>query len=673
MLKKRLNITCLISALLLVNGWHAIAQSGLVAFPGAEGAGKFTSGGRGTAATPTTVFIVTNLNDDNNAGSLRHALKANAACRTIVFNVSGTIHLDSKLNIPGNTTIAGQTAPGDGICIADHPVVISGDNVIVRYMRFRMGDKNQDKGKVDGSGGDDTFGNLGGKNIIIDHCTSSWSSDEALTIYRGDSVTIQWCIISEPLNYSYHFETGDSDYEEHGYGGIWGSRHGSFHHNLIAHCKGRCPRFAGSSTYAPGTAGQENVDFRNNVVYNWISYSTNGGEGGNYNLVNNYYKYGPGTLGSNTSGVPKRHMIMNPSRSSSLPYPKLFITGNYVDGAADVTANNWLGIAMSSGTLADTVQSKVTTPFSIVNMPTSPATEAYEKVLQQAGASLPRKDTLDQRIINDVRNRTGRVIDVQGGYPHGTAYSATVNAWPALQSATAPNDTDKDGMPDWWENKNQLDPNNAADRNNIASSSYTMLEEYLNAIPSPDVQVQFTAIAGDSINTSTRRIRFRIDWPKKLFSFGLMRSNDSLRFTKIAELPADINSHAYTIDDNAAPAGKVFYRMVSYAPGRTDSVFSDIISIRASTITAVGNIDREHKFIRLYPNPVNRQFTLKHPVATIGTRVDVYAIDGRKVMSHAVQQGADTTVLSSVQLVAGTYTLVYDNKKEKPALVFCKN
>jgi pectate lyase len=180
------------------------------AFPGAEGAGMHTTGGRGTIATPTTVFEVTNLNDDNNPGSFRYATQATATYRTVVFRVSGTIHLSSKLSIKANTTIAGQTAPGDGICVADYPVSIGGDNVIVRYMRFRLGDKNQKKvdangNPVDGSGGDDAFGATGPSNLIIDHCSISWSDDEALTVYRGDNLSIQWCFITEPLNYYYHF------------------------------------------------------------------------------------------------------------------------------------------------------------------------------------------------------------------------------------------------------------------------------------------------------------------------------------------------------------------------------------------------------------------------------------------------------------------------------------
>ena len=207
------------------------AHAQTIAFPGAEGAGKFTSGGRGTLSAPTTVFEVTNLTDVNSAGSLRYACSQSTTTyphRTIVFRVSGTIRLTSKLSIPKNTTIAGQTAPGDGICIADYPVVISGDNVILRYVRCRMGDRYQNTGMVDGAGSDDALGNLGAKNLIIDHCSISWSTDEALTVYRGDSVTLQWNIISEPLNYSYHFETGDTDFEHHGYGGIWGMREAAY-------------------------------------------------------------------------------------------------------------------------------------------------------------------------------------------------------------------------------------------------------------------------------------------------------------------------------------------------------------------------------------------------------------------------------------------------------------
>jgi hypothetical protein len=451
----------------------------LVAFPGAEGAGRFTSGGRGSAAVPTTVFEVTNLNDDNQPGSLRYALTKAAPARTVVFRVSGTIHLTAPLTISKpNTTIAGQTAPGDGICLADYPVSVKARNVIIRFVRFRMGDRYQNKGQVDGGGGDDAFGGVRNNGLIIDHCTMSWSTDECFSVYEGDSTTLQWNLMSEPLNYSYHFETGDKDFERHGYGGIWGGQRATMHHNLFAHCNSRTPRFNGSRYTHP--AGFENVDFRNNVIYNWGENNVYAGEGGNYNIVNNYYKHGPNTKES------VKTRVLNPYKlekgKNPLPYGKFYLNGNYVDASADVTRRNWRGVTMQDGTAADTVQAQATSPFDIAPVTTQTAAEAYKAVLQQVGASLPKRDTLDQRIIRNVVNRTGRFIDVQGGYPHGTPYEVSQKAWPVLASKPAPADTDHDGMPDAWETQQRLNPKDPTDRAKTNASGYTMLEVYLNSL-----------------------------------------------------------------------------------------------------------------------------------------------------------------------------------------------
>jgi pectin methylesterase-like acyl-CoA thioesterase len=462
--------------LCLLTGLSAGAQ--LVSFPGAEGAGRFTTGGRGTTAAPTTVYAVTTLTDDSNPGSLRYALSQNVSSRTVVFRVAGTIRLTSPLTIKANTTIAGQTAPGGGICVSDYPVSIGGDNIIVRYVRFRLGDRNQ----AARLGNDDAFGGTGRKNIIVDHCTMSWSDDEALTIYGGDSTTLQWNIISEPLNLSYHDE--GSGVEAHGYGGIQGGRKNSIHHNLFAHCHSRTPRFDGVRNISPNTPGLENVDFVNNVLYNWGINNVYGGEGGNYNLVNNYYKYGPST----SSGVKFR--VVNPYKQTTapvIPYGKYYLSGNYVDGSTTNTANNWRGVTMDGGTAADTSLAKVTTAFNIGPVTTQEAASAYSLVLQQAGATLPVRDSLDQRIVNDVMNRTGRIIDVQGGYPRLTPFSTSQSAWPTLVAGTAAVDTDGDGMPDSYENANSLNPNNAADRQLIAANGYTNLENYLNGITTTPV------------------------------------------------------------------------------------------------------------------------------------------------------------------------------------------
>lgn len=438
-----------------------------VAFPGAEGFGKYTTGGRGGK-----VFIVTNLNDDG-PGSLREAVVKNYP-RIIVFAVSGTIHLNSKLNIKGDVTIAGQTAPGDGICLADNSVQLNGNNIIIRYLRFRMGDRYQRAGMVEGSGSDDAFGGTGRKNIIIDHCSGSWSTDEVFSIYGGDSTTVQWNLISEPLNFSYHFEKGDTAYEQHGYGAIWGGRHSSFHHNLIAHCNSRTPRWDGIRNIP-----EENCDFVNNVIYDWGHNNVYAGEGGNYNIVNNYYKYGPNT------GKNVRYRVANPwSKPPSIGFGKWFIEGNYVDGNAEITTDNWKGVTVEDGKASDMDLVKVnSSSFQLIPVNVQSAKEAYESVLKNVGAVLPKRDTLDQRIINEVRNRTGRMIDVQGGYPHGTAFELTTSAWPTLNSLPAPKDSDKDGMPDDWETKNGLNANDTSDASGLKLHGfYTNIEVYINGL-----------------------------------------------------------------------------------------------------------------------------------------------------------------------------------------------
>lgn len=418
-----------------------------IAFPGAEGFGKIATGGRGGK-----VYTVTNLKDSG-AGSLREALNATGA-RTVVFAVSGTIELNSSLSIRnGDLTIAGQSAPGDGICIRNYPVTVDADNVIIRYMRFRMGDAKAVEG--------DAFGGRNRKNIIIDHCSMSWATDEVASFYDNENFTMQWCLISESLNESVHVKGA------HGYGGIWGGMGASFHHNLLAHHNSRNPRFCGSRFH--GQPAKEVVDFRNNVVYNWGGNSSYGGEEGNHNMVNNYYKAGPATPSSKSS------RIINPSMSAENGYGKFYVTGNHVAGYAAVTAENWNG-GVQGATISEV---KANNAFPVTAIPEQSATDAYQEVLGKVGASL-RRDAVDARVVADVRAGTGSA----GKSGNGIIDSQEdVGGYPVLTSEPAPADVDKDGIPDAWETQNGLSPSQPNDsRYYKKGTPYTYLEVYLNSL-----------------------------------------------------------------------------------------------------------------------------------------------------------------------------------------------
>lgn len=421
-----------------------------IAFPGAEGAGKYTTGGRGG-----TVYEVTNLNDEGE-GSLRQAIRKKDT-RTVIFRVSGTIELKSPLDIHyGNLTIAGQTAPGDGICIKGYPVSIKTDNVIVRFMRFRLGDVI----KVQ----DDAFSCRNRRNILIDHCSFSWATDEGASLYELHQSTVQWCIISEALNHSVH-EKGN-----HGYGGIWGGDTVSFHHNLFAHNLSRNPRFNGARYQVPWT---DLVDFRNNVLYNWGDNSIYGGERGNHNVVNNYFKAGPGTKKS------VRNRVLNITTSDDYPYGCFYVSGNYVEGNPIVTADNWNGGVDTDATVGEVKAGKA---FFSVKIPEQTAREAYVAVLNSVGASLAR-DAVDKRVILEVKNGTAAYRGTHSQRAGIIDSQEEVGGWPELISQSAPTDSDHDGMPDAWEEKHLLKANNPSDGGQrTLDESYTNLEVYLNEL-----------------------------------------------------------------------------------------------------------------------------------------------------------------------------------------------
>lgn len=424
-----------------------------LAFPTAEGYGKYTVGGRGGK-----VYEVTNLNASG-PGSFGAAIDA-AGARTVVFRVSGTI--EGSYNIRnGNITIAGQTAPGDGICIKGS-LSISASEVIIRFIRVRP----------NSSAGVDAITGRYMKNIILDHVSVSWSSDEVLSIYRNEYVTIQWCMISEA-----GAKIVDGQNTGHQFGGIWGNNFGTYHHNLIAHNASRNPRWNAGSRYN---------DYRNNVLYNWGYNSCYGGEKqdddpsrnwSTINMIANYYKPGPATQ----ENVKRR--IAEPGADANGGVGDWYVAENYIEGFPAVTANNWLGMDGNS-------YKKMNAPWDAMPFNQQSAQDAYLSVLDQAGCSFPRRDAVDARIVKEVASGTASY-----GNKGILNLPSEAGGWPTLISATAPVDTDHDGMPDDWEISKNLNPNDVNDgKAYTIENGYTNLEVYINSIININTKIAVSAI-----------------------------------------------------------------------------------------------------------------------------------------------------------------------------------
>jgi hypothetical protein len=442
-----------------------------IAFPGAEGFARDITGGRGGR-----VIKVTNLNDAG-AGSLRAALNETGK-RIIVFDVSGTITLKSNLNIRNNdVTIAGQTAPGDGITIRDYPVYVDADNVVVRFLRFRMGDAAKQEG--------DALGARFRKDIAIDHCSMSWSTDECVSFYANENTTVQWCIIAESLRNSVHGKGA------HGYGGIWGGRKASFHHNLLAHHDSRNARLGEEAGKA--FALTDLTDIRNNVIYNWGSNSFYGGEAMNVNMINNYFKPGPATIANNGASKQGRIISIDKNKVEGTEvyniWGKFYINGNVVETNTNATNDNWAyGVYnqfhSSYGTVSEAEKAaiRINQPHPVNdNVTTYDATRAYEQVVGYAGASLVR-DAVDTRIIDNVKNKTFTANGSNGSTNGIIDTQSDVGGWPELKSTNALKDSDGDGIPDAWEVANKLDPDKPDANGRDLSTGYDNIEVYINSL-----------------------------------------------------------------------------------------------------------------------------------------------------------------------------------------------
>jgi hypothetical protein len=518
------------------------------AFPGAEGYGKYVTGGRGGK-----LIYVTNLNDSG-PGSLRDAINQSGP-RIVAFKVSGTIKLESRLNIKDNITIAGQTAPGGGITLRDYDVKVGGNNVIIRYLRFRMGDEKNVE--------DDAMGGRFQKDIIVDHCSMSWSTDECVSFYQNENFTLQWCIISESLRNSVH------DKGAHGYGGVWGGRNASFHHNLLAHHDSRNPRLG---EYANDPfALTDLVDIRNNVIYNWGGNSCYGGDAMNVNLVNNYWKPGPGTS-KNT-----KERILSTGRSLDTTSPlygiwgKYYVDGNYVDGSLRATQDNWTYGVFSQFhgsqlpvTEANKEELKIEMAHPFAEITTHAATKAYELVLDHAGANLFR-DTVDLRAVNDTRSGIASIMNGGNGSTNGYIDTqVAAGGWPVLPTETAPVDTDADGMPDAWETEKGLNPANAADGNlKTLDAGYTNIEVYINSIVKAITDIQNGTLG---LNEYSNKRNLFYAYPtvgKNKITLKSFVDNDTVVFISVAGLVVkkiDTNNPETEITVNDLPHGLYFIK-----------------------------------------------------------------------------------------------------------------
>ncbi|RXK57997.1 polysaccharide lyase [Lacibacter luteus] len=460
--------------------YDELPQSDVLAFPGAEGGGRYSFGGRGGK-----VFVVTNLNDDG-PGSLRWACEQGGA-RIIVFNVAGIIRLQTPLIIRAPyITIAGQTAPGDGVCIAGESVWINTHDVIIRYMRFRRGETWV--GRRDDAIGGNPIG-----NIIIDHVSATWGLDENMSMYRhmyNDStgkiedkfgtvnITIQNSIFGEAL-----------DTWNHAFGSTLGGENCTFMRNLWANNAGRNPSVGWNGIF----------NFANNVVYNWVHRSIDGGDyRAQYNIINNYFKPGPAT-----PKTPIAYRILKPesgrSKLKEKYYGRAFVNGNIVEGYPEVTKDNWNGGVQieeekNAGDYKDYI--KVNKPLPMSPITILPAEDARKYVLANAGATLPKRDPVDTRIVKEATtgkvdyNPNVKLPETQfkhrrmpiDSYKIGIITDpAQVGGYPEYKG-TPYVDSDNDGMPDAYEVKVGLNPKDASDSGKIAKNGYSNIENYLNSV-----------------------------------------------------------------------------------------------------------------------------------------------------------------------------------------------
>jgi hypothetical protein len=553
----------------------------LPAFPNAEGFGKYAKGGRGGK-----VVEVTNL-ADSGVGSFRWSFTQYPNDPiTIVFKVSGLIDLQSALKVNrSNFTVAGQTAPGDGICLKGNSFLVNGaraissggnhGNIIVRYIRSRPGSTL--------STGIYGFDMENCHDVIIDHCSFSWANEECAALYDTKNTTVQWCIMSEGLYNAGHAKGVRS------YCGVWGGQNASYHHNLIAHQNSRTVRFDGARAHDTAAL----VDYRNNVIYNWVSSSAcYGGEVeipngfAHTNIVNNFYKPGPATATT-------LKFVRPDNPATSVGIARWHVKGNIMNGDANKTANNWLGVDFANIPLASRDSAKCDTAFYIQDsLPIQSAQNAYDSVLAYVGAIYPARDSTDRRIVNETKTGTATGLGSLNKLGIIDLPSA-VGGWNVYNTFNVPVDTDHDGMPDFWETIKGLDPTNPDDRNNTLPNGYTRLEEYLNSIPIANpLQMRFLNFTAQKIHNANK-LFWTIENSFEHVRFVVEKSMDAVKFSSKTTINS-LQQNEYSFIDFEQNNKTIFYRIKVISSNGT-YFYSPIISVGKN---------KKNELVKVYPNPL---------------------------------------------------------------------
>ena len=669
-------------------------QAQVPAFPGAEGHGRYTTGGRGGK-----IVHVTNLNDKG-TGSFRQAVSGSDK-KIVVFDVGGVIALSSNVNIGANTTILGQTAPAPGITLRYYTVNPAGNNIVMRFIRIRRGEEKDVNDGADASTARHYTG------IMLDHCSFSWSIDEVASFYDNNNFTMQWCTIGESLNNAGHNKGA------HGYGGIWGGKLASFHHNLICHVNNRSPRFNGARYDWTGYTGNklysqykwqnavqaENVDFRNCVVYNCGNGCYGGPGGGKINMVNNYYKTGPAgttdrlttvTVGAegNASGYPKYWTMTSRYYLSGNQINSNTNTGwsnmSYDDGTYLINGkryspdpNHYNGndvtyVKNSSGT--DCVCIQLDEPGPVGEVTTHSAKTTFDKVLSYAGASLT-PDDVDIRYFTEARNGTatysGSVTKKKGRIDKVSDVNGYTEANFGTGSREAGFDTDKDGIPDEWETANGLNPDNATDALTYTldpAKYYTNIEVYANSL----VQDIMTNGNADADNAAKEY------YPK-------YTKTDGTVVEAINTLDVDISGGDSTPSSEAATYSVMFngsdieseagffsygsgkhnfnskftgtYDGVTYQSGlkMEGSTLIEFTTKSTATVTIVQSTWSEHT-IKFDGNELSLSYAVT-PTNSEGVRA--YTIDGVGAGDHQIARGSGESGIMYVEVKTGGTTAIH--------------